>query len=175
MNIHEYQAKQVLAGYGVPVAKGTPAFTPEEAAKAAQGLPGPVWVVKAQIHAGGRGKGTFKGDSSGKGGVRIAKSIDEVKAFAGQMLGKTLVTVQTGPAGRAVKRLYVEDGCDIGRELYLSALVDRATSRVSFIVSTEGGMDIEKVAHDTPERIFTHAIDPAAGCTPATAARSPPP
>jgi succinyl-CoA synthetase beta subunit len=171
MNIHEYQAKQVLAAYGVPVARGAPAFTPEEAAKAAQGLPGPVWVVKAQIHAGGRGKGTFKEDAGGKGGVRIAKSIDEVRANAQAMLGRTLVTVQTGPAGRTVKRLYVEDGCEIARELYLSALVDRGSSRVSFIASTEGGVDIEKVAHDTPEKIVTVAIDPKAGATPADGRR----
>ena len=164
MNVHEYQAKQLLRQYGVPVAQGAPAFTAEEAVAAAQALPGPVWVVKAQIHAGGRGKGKFKeADAGDKGGVRLAKSVDEVKAFAQQMLGKTLVTVQTGPAGRAVKRLFVEDGCDIARELYLSALVDRATSRISFIVSTEGGMDIEKVAHDTPDRIVTLGIDPASG------------
>ncbi len=164
MNVHEYQAKQLLKAYGVPVASGAPAFTPDEAVKAAQGLPGPVWVVKTQIHAGGRGKGKFKEPEAGdKGGVRIAKSIDEVKALAGQMLGKTLVTIQTGPAGREVKRLYIEDGCDIGRELYLSALVDRVTSRISFIASTEGGMDIEKVAHDTPEKIVTLSIDPASG------------
>ena len=164
MNVHEYQAKELLKSYGVPVAQGAPAFTPEEAVAAAQKLPGPVWVVKAQIHAGGRGKGKFRETEAGdKGGVRLAKSIDEVKAFAQQMLGKTLVTIQTGPAGRVVKRLFVEDGCDIGRELYLSALVDRATSRISFIASTEGGMDIEKVAHDTPDKIVTLGIDPAAG------------
>ena len=164
MNVHEYQAKQLLAGYGVPVAKGAPAFTPDEAVKAAQGLPGPVWVVKAQIHAGGRGKGKFKeADAGEKGGVRLARSIDEVKAFAGQMLDRTLVTIQTGPSGRVVKRLFIEDGCDIARELYLSALVDRATSRIAFIASTEGGMDIEKVAHDTPDKIVTLSIDPASG------------
>ena len=164
MNVHEYQAKELLRGYGVPVAKGAPAFTPEEAAKAAQWLPGPVWVVKAQIHAGGRGKGRFKEAGAGeKGGVRLARSIDEVKAFAGQMLERTLVTIQTGPAGRVVKRLFIEDGCDIARELYLSALVDRATSRIAFIASTEGGMDIEKVAHDTPDKIVTLSIDPASG------------
>ena len=164
MNVHEYQAKQLLRQYGVPVAQGAPAFTAEEAVAAAQALPGPVWVVKAQIHAGGRGKGKFKeADAGDKGGVRIAKSVDEVKAFAEQMLGNTLVTIQTGPAGRVVKRLFIEDGCDIARELYLSALVDRATSRISFIVSTEGGMDIEKVAHDTPDRIVTLSIDPASG------------
>ncbi len=167
MNVHEYQAKELLRQYGVPVAQGAPAFTVDEAVAAAGRLPGPVWVVKAQIHAGGRGKGKFKeADAGDKGGVRLAKSIDEVKAFAGQMLGKTLVTVQTGPAGRTVKRLFIEDGCDIGRELYLSALVDRATSRISFIASTEGGMDIEKVAHDTPDRIVTLSIDPASGYSP---------
>jgi succinyl-CoA synthetase beta subunit len=157
----------LLRQYGVPVAQGAPAFTVEEAVAAARKLPGPVWVVKAQIHAGGRGKGKFKeADAGEKGGVRLAKSVDEVKAFAQQMLGKTLVTIQTGPAGRTVKRLFVEDGCDIGRELYLSALVDRATSRISFIASTEGGMDIEKVAHDTPDKIVTLSIDPASGYSP---------
>ena len=164
MNVHEYQAKQLLRSYGVPLAKGAPAFTPEEAVTAAKDLPGPIWVVKAQIHAGGRGKGKFKEAGAGdKGGVRLAKSIDEVKTFAQQMLGKTLVTLQTGAAGRVVKRLFVEDGTAIARELYLSALVDRATSRISFIASTEGGMDIEKVAHDTPEKIVTLSIDPASG------------
>ncbi len=164
MNIHEYQAKELYRQYGVPTPKGFPAFTVEEAVKAAQQLPGPVWVVKAQIHAGGRGKGKFKEkEASDKGGVRLAKSIDEVRQFAEQMLGKTLVTIQTGPAGREVKRLYVEDGSQIERELYLSALVDRATSRVSFIVSQAGGMDIEQVAHDTPEKIVTLSIDPASG------------
>jgi succinyl-CoA synthetase beta subunit len=164
MNVHEYQAKELLRGYGVPVTQGTPAFTVEEAVKAAERLPGPVWVVKAQIHAGGRGKGKFKeADAGDKGGVRLARSIDEVKAGAQAMLGKTLVTIQTGPAGRVVKRLLVEEGCDIGRELYLSALVDRATSRISFIASTEGGMDIEKVAHEAPDKIVTLSIDPAAG------------
>jgi succinyl-CoA synthetase beta subunit len=167
MNVHEYQAKDLLRQYGVPVAQGAPAFTVEEAVAAARKLPGPVWVVKAQIHAGGRGKGKFKeADAGEKGGVRLARSVDEVKAFAQQMLGKTLVTIQTGPAGRPVKRLFVEDGCDIGRELYLSALVDRATSRISFIASTEGGMDIEKVAHDTPDKIVTLSIDPASGYSP---------
>jgi succinyl-CoA synthetase beta subunit len=164
MNVHEYQAKELLRPYGVPLAQGAPAFTAEEALKAAQGLPGPVWVVKSQIHAGGRGKGKFKEAEAGTaGGVRICKSVDEVKAAAEQMLGKTLVTIQTGPAGRVVKRLFVEDGTAIARELYLSALVDRATSRISFIASTEGGMDIEKVAHDTPEKIVTLSIDPASG------------
>ncbi len=167
MNVHEYQAKALLKQYGVPTALGAPAFTPDEAVKAAQGLPGPVWVVKAQIHAGGRGKGKFKEAQAGdKGGVRLAKSIDEVKQFATEMLGKTLVTIQTGPAGRVVKRLYVEDGSAIARELYLSALVDRATSRIAFIASTEGGMDIEKVAHETPDKIVTLSIDPASGYSP---------
>jgi succinyl-CoA synthetase beta subunit len=164
MNVHEYQAKQLLKTYGVPVSAGGAAFSPEEAVAVAKTLPGPIYVVKAQIHAGGRGKGKFKEAAAGdKGGVRIAKSIDEVKQFATEMLGNTLVTIQTGPAGRVVKRLFIEDGCDIGRELYLSALVDRGTSRVSFIASTEGGMDIEKVAHDTPEKIVTLSIDPASG------------
>ena len=164
MNIHEYQAKDLYRQYGVATAVGYPAFTVDEAVEAAKKLPGPVWVVKSQIHAGGRGKGKFKEAAAGdKGGVRLAKSLDEVKTFASQMLGNTLVTVQTGEAGRVVKRLYVEDGSQIDRELYLSALVDRATSRISFIASTEGGMDIEKVAHDTPEKIISFSIDPASG------------
>jgi succinyl-CoA synthetase beta subunit len=167
MNIHEYQAKDLFRQYGVPVSKGFPAFSVEEAIEAAKKLSGPVWVVKAQIHAGGRGKGKFKEASAGeKGGVRLAKSIDEVGKFAKEMLGATLVTVQTGPAGRVVKRLYVEDGSSIERELYLSALVDRATSRVAFIVSQAGGMDIEKVAHETPEKIVTVTVDPATGIQP---------
>ncbi len=167
MNVHEYQAKELLRPYGVPLAKGGPALTVDEAVKAAEALPGPVWVVKSQIHAGGRGKGSFKeADAGSGGGVRLARSIDEVKTFAEQMLGKTLVTVQTGPAGRVVKRLFIEDGTAIARELYLSALVDRATSRISFIASTEGGMDIEKVAHDTPDKIVTLSIDPASGYSP---------
>jgi len=157
MNIHEYQAKEVLRGFGVPVPKGIPAFTVEEAVAAAKQLPGPVWVVKAQIHAGGRGKG---------GGVKVVKSIEDVEKEAKRMLGMTLVTHQTGPAGRLVKRLYIEDGSAIDRELYLSALVDRATSRVAFIVSTEGGMDIEEVAHKTPEKIQTFQIEPAVGYSP---------
>ncbi|HSM95805.1 MAG TPA: ADP-forming succinate--CoA ligase subunit beta [Rhizomicrobium sp.] len=157
MNIHEYQAKEVLRGFGVPVPKGIPAFTVEEAVAAAKQLPGPVWVVKAQIHAGGRGKG---------GGVKVVKSIEDVEKEARRMLGMTLVTHQTGPAGRVVKRLYIEDGSAIDRELYLSALVDRATSRVAFIVSTEGGMDIEEVAHKTPEKIQTFQIEPAVGYSP---------
>ncbi|HEX7073852.1 MAG TPA: ADP-forming succinate--CoA ligase subunit beta [Hyphomicrobiaceae bacterium] len=167
MNIHEYQAKELFRQYGVPTPTGHPAFTVEEAVAAAEKLPGPVWVVKAQIHAGGRGKGKFKEAAAGdKGGVRLARSIDEVRTFAQQMLGNTLVTVQTGPAGRVVKRLYVEDGSQIERELYLSALVDRTTSRIAFIASQAGGMDIEQVAHDTPEQIVTLSIDPASGYFP---------
>ena len=166
MNIHEYQAKDLYRQYGVPTTMGYPAFTVDEAVAGAGKLPGPVWVVKSQIHAGGRGKGKFKEAAAGdKGGVRLAKSLEEVKQFASEMLGKTLVTIQTGPAGRVVNRLYVEDGSQIDRELYLSALVDRVTSRVAFIASTEGGMDIEKVAHDTPDKIFTLSIDPASGCS----------
>ena len=167
MNIHEYQGKAVLKEFGVPIADGAPAFTAEEAIAAAKKLPGPVYVVKSQIHAGGRGKGKFKElPADAKGGVRIAKSIDEVGAFAKEMLGRTLVTVQTGPAGKPVNRLYIEDGSDIAHEFYLSVLVDRVTSRVSFVVSTEGGMDIEAVAHDTPEKIVTFSIDPATGAMP---------
>ncbi|MBX9924725.1 MAG: ADP-forming succinate--CoA ligase subunit beta [Hyphomicrobiaceae bacterium] len=167
MNIHEYQAKELYRQYGVPTGMGFPAFTVEEAVTAAAKLPGPVWVVKAQIHAGGRGKGKFKETAAGdKGGVRIAKSVAEVHDAAMQMLGNTLVTAQTGDAGRKVNRLYVEHGSAIDRELYLSALVDRATSRVSFIVSQAGGMDIEQVAHDTPEKIVTLSIDPASGYQP---------
>ncbi|MEQ9520496.1 MAG: ADP-forming succinate--CoA ligase subunit beta [Parvibaculum sp.] len=154
MNIHEYQAKAVLAKYGVPVPSGKPAFTVDEAVKAAEELGGPVWVVKAQIHAGGRGKG---------GGVKVVKSIDDVRKEAERMLGMTLVTHQTGPEGKEVRRIYIEDGSDIARELYLSALVDRATSRISFIASTEGGMDIEEVAAKTPEKILTFEVDPASG------------
>jgi succinyl-CoA synthetase beta subunit len=157
MNIHEYQAKEILRSFGAPVPKGKPAFTVEEAVAAARELPGPVWVVKAQIHAGGRGKG---------GGVKVVKSIEDVEKEARRMLGMTLVTHQTGPAGRLVKRLYIEDGSAIARELYLSALVDRGSSRISFIVSTEGGMDIEEVAKTTPEKIATFAIDPASGYSP---------
>jgi len=164
MNIHEYQAKAVLREYGAPVSRGIPAFTPAEAAKAAEELGGPLWVVKSQIHAGGRGKGKFKElPADAKGGVRLAKSVAEVEAFAKEMLGNTLVTVQTGPAGKQVNRLYIEDGSDIARELYLSALIDRATGSVGFVVSTEGGMDIETVAHDSPEKIHTFHVDPAAG------------
>lgn len=167
MNIHEYQAKQLYRQYGVPTPNGYPAFSVDDAVAAAKKLPGPVWVVKAQIHAGGRGKGKFKEKEAGeKGGVRLAKSIDDVKLFATQMLGKTLVTLQTGPAGRVVNRLYIEDGSQIDRELYLSALVDRETSRVAFIASEAGGMNIEEVAHDTPDKIHTLSIDPATGYEP---------
>ena len=154
MNIHEYQAKQVLKEFGVPVPRGGVAFTADEAVKVAEELGGPVWVVKAQIHAGGRGKG---------GGVKVVKSIDEVRAEAERMLGMTLITHQTGHEGKEVGRIYVEEGSDIARELYLSALVDRATSRISFIASTEGGMDIEEVAEATPEKILTISVDPASG------------
>src|SRR5580704_7251366 len=164
MNIHEYQAKAVLKEFGLAVSRGGAARTVEEAVKAAQELPGPVYVVKSQIHAGGRGKGKFKElPADAKGGVRLAKSIEEVAVHAREMLGNTLVTAQTGPAGKQVNRLYIEDGCDIEKEFYLSMLVDRETSRVAFVVSTEGGMDIEKVAHDTPDRIVTFSIYPATG------------
>jgi succinyl-CoA synthetase beta subunit len=167
MNIHEYQAKAVLREFGVPVAGGVPVLKAGDAAKAAKELGGPVWVVKAQIHAGGRGKGKFKESTAGeKGGVRLAKSPEEVDQYAEQMLGKTLVTAQTGPAGKQVNRLYVEEGAEIAKEFYLSMLVDRTTSRVAFVVSTEGGMDIEKVAHDTPEKIVTFSVDPATGIMP---------
>jgi succinyl-CoA synthetase beta subunit len=167
MNIHEYQAKELYRQFGVPTPNGFPAFSVAEAVEAAKKLSGPVWVVKAQIHAGGRGKGKFKEPSAGdRGGVRLAKSIDEVKTFAEEMLGKTLVTVQTGPAGRVVNRLYVEDGSAIARELYLSALIDRDSSRVAFIASEAGGMNIEDVAHATPEKIHTLTIDPATGYQP---------
>ncbi|ALK10412.1 ADP-forming succinate--CoA ligase subunit beta [Blastochloris viridis] len=167
MNIHEYQAKAVLKEFGVPVSHGKAIFKPEDAAAAAKELGGPIWVVKSQIHAGGRGKGTFKEPEAGdKGGVRLAKSVEEVETFARQMLGNTLVTVQTGPAGKQVHRLYIEDGSEIATELYVSILVDRSTSRISFVVSTEGGMDIEAVAHATPEKIITFAVDPATGIMP---------
>ncbi|MFI5010803.1 MAG: ADP-forming succinate--CoA ligase subunit beta [Hyphomicrobiales bacterium] len=164
MNIHEYQAKAVLKEFGVPISRGKPAFTPDEAAVAAKELGGPLFVVKSQIHAGGRGKGKFKEPEAGdKGGVRLARSVEEVRRFAQEMLGHTLVTVQTGPVGKQVNRIYVEDGSAIARELYLSMLVDRQSSRVAFVVSTEGGMDIEKVAHETPEKIVSFSVDPATG------------
>ncbi|MEJ0058071.1 MAG: ADP-forming succinate--CoA ligase subunit beta [Terricaulis sp.] len=166
MNIHEYQAKIVLKAFGVPVPEGYPAFTPEEAIDAAAKLGGELWVVKSQIHAGGRGNGKFKEPSAGeKGGVRIATQPEQVGLFANQMLGNTLVTKQTGPAGRVVKRIYVEGGAKIVRELYLSALVDRESGRVAFVASEAGGMNIEEVAHDTPEKITTVVIDPATGPT----------
>ena len=166
MNIHEYQAKEVLKGYGAPVAEGVAITSADEAEAAAKQLPGPLYVVKSQIHAGGRGKGRFKelGPDS-KGGVRLAKSIEDVVTNAREMLGNTLVTKQTGDAGKVVNRLYIEDGADIDRELYLSILVDRSVGQIAFVASTEGGMDIETVAHDTPEKIVTVAIDPVAGVT----------
>jgi len=157
MNIHEYQAKAVLRDFAVPVPRGLPAFTVEDAVKAAHQLGGPVWVVKAQIHAGGRGKA---------GGVKVVKSIDDVQREAARLLGSTLITHQTGPSGKQVSRLYVEEGSAIDKEFYLSALVDRTTARVAFVVSTEGGMDIEEVAHKTPEKIMTFSVDPATGVMP---------
>ncbi|VAW22128.1 Succinyl-CoA ligase [ADP-forming] beta chain [hydrothermal vent metagenome] len=167
MNIHEHQAKALLKEYGAPVANGVAIFKPEEAQAAAKSLPGPLYVVKSQIHAGGRGKGRFKElNEEAQGGVRLAKSVEQVIADAKQMLGNTLVTKQTGPAGKQVNRLYIEDGANIESELYLSILVDRETSRVSFVVSTEGGMDIETVAEKTPEKIATIAIHPDHGVTP---------
>ncbi|MGC1778039.1 MAG: ADP-forming succinate--CoA ligase subunit beta [Xanthobacteraceae bacterium] len=157
MNIHEYQAKAVLRDFGVPVPRGVPAFSVDEAEKAAKELGGPVWVVKAQIHAGGRGKA---------GGVKVVKSIDDVKKEAARLIGSILVTHQTGPHGKQVHRLYIEDGSAIDKEFYLSMLIDRETSRVALVVSTEGGMDIEQVAHNTPEKIVTISIDPVAGICP---------
>ncbi|MCY0148886.1 ADP-forming succinate--CoA ligase subunit beta [Hoeflea sp. G2-23] len=172
MNIHEYQAKALLKGFGAPVAEGVAIFKADEAEAAAKSLPGPLYVVKSQIHAGGRGKGKFKElGPDAKGGVRLAFSIDEAKAHAAEMLGNTLVTKQTGPAGKQVNRLYIEDGADIERELYLSILVDRTVGQVAFVVSTEGGMDIEAVAEETPEKIITVAIDPQAGVTAADLAK----
>jgi succinyl-CoA synthetase beta subunit len=167
MNIHEYQAKELLAKFGIGIPKGVPALSVEEAVEAAKTLPGPLYVVKAQIHAGGRGKGKFKElGADAKGGVRLAKSVEDVQRDAGEMLGNTLVTVQTGDAGKQVNRLYVTDGVDIAKEYYLSMLVDRASGRIAMVVSTEGGMDIEAVAHDTPEKITTITIDPATGFMP---------
>ena len=163
MNIHEYQAKELLKRYGVAVPDGHVAWTPDEAAAAAAKLPGPVYVVKSQIHAGGRGAGHFADDPAGKGGVRLARSPDEVRAAAEAMIGHTLVTKQTGPHGRVVRRVYVEAGCDIARELYLSLLVDRVTGRVTLVASTEGGMEIEEVAANHPEKILRVGVDPAAG------------
>ncbi len=167
MNIHEYQAKELLAKFGIGVPTGYPAMSVEEAVEGAKKLPGPLYVVKAQIHAGGRGKGKFAElPAEAKGGVRLAKSIEDVEADAKDMLGNTLVTVQTGEAGKQVNRLYVTDGVDIAKEYYLSMVIDRDTSRVAMIVSTEGGMDIEDVAHNTPEKITTITIDPATGFMP---------
>jgi succinyl-CoA synthetase beta subunit len=165
MNIHEYQGKELLKKYGVAVLDGGVAFTPDEAVAAAEKLGGPIYVVKSQIHAGGRGAGHFQNDPKREtgGGVRVVKSVADVKAAADFMLGNTLVTKQTGPDGKEVKRLYIEDGCDIARELYLSFLVDRATSRITIVASTEGGMDIETVAEETPEKIMQVDIDPATG------------
>src|ERR1700754_4331468 len=167
MNIHEYQAKALLSEFGAPISKGVPVLKASDAEAAAKQLPGPVWVVKSQIHAGGRGKGKFKEASAGdKGGVRIAKSAAEVTEFAKQMLGATRVTLQTGPLGKQVNRLYIEDGSDIDKEFYLSILVDRETAKVSFVVSTEGGVNIEDVAHNNPEKIVTFSVDPATGIMP---------
>ncbi|MDA4845583.1 ADP-forming succinate--CoA ligase subunit beta [Hoeflea poritis] len=172
MNIHEYQAKALLKSFGAPVAEGVPIFSADEAAGAAAKLPGPLYVVKSQIHAGGRGKGKFKElPAEAKGGVRLASSVDEVVSHASEMLGNTLVTKQTGEHGKQVNRLYIEDGADIDRELYLSILVDRTVGRPAFVVSTEGGMDIEAVAEETPEKILTLPIDPDTGVTDADAAQ----
>jgi succinyl-CoA synthetase beta subunit len=167
MNIHEYQAKSLLRSYGAPVSDGRVVLRAEEAKTAAGEMEGPLWVVKAQIHAGGRGKGKFKEAAAGeKGGVRLAKSVEEAAAEAQKMLGRTLVTHQTGPAGKQVNRIYIEDGSGISRELYLALLIDRTTSRISFVVSTEGGMDIEEVAASTPDRILSFSVDPATGIQP---------
>jgi succinyl-CoA synthetase beta subunit len=166
MNIHEYQAKSLLAKFGVSVPRGAVAFTPEEAENAARDLGGPIWVVKSQIHAGGRGAGRFQDDPDGAGGVRLCKSLEEVKENARKMLGHVLVTKQTGAAGKQVKRLYIEEGCDIARELYLGMLVDRASSRITVMASAEGGMNIEEVAARTPEKIIKVSIDPTLGLMP---------
>ncbi|MFZ5721515.1 MAG: ADP-forming succinate--CoA ligase subunit beta [Pseudomonadota bacterium] len=167
MNIHEHQAKAVLAEFGVAVPRGHAAFSVDEAVEAAKKLGGPVFVVKSQIHAGGRGKGRFEGlGPDAKGGVRVVKSVEDVKTNAAEMLGRVLVTHQTGPAGKQVNRLYIEEGAQIAKEFYLSLLVDRETSWVSVVASTEGGMDIEEVAHATPEKIVTFSIDPATGVFP---------
>ncbi|SDE88570.1 ADP-forming succinate--CoA ligase subunit beta [Rhodobacter capsulatus] len=164
MNIHEYQAKQLLKSYGCPVSNGRIVLKADEVKAAASELDGPLWVVKAQIHAGGRGKGHFKEAEAGeKGGVRLARSVAEAETLARQMLGRTLVTHQTGPAGKQVNRIYIEEGSDIARELYLALLIDRKSSRVSFVCSTEGGMDIEEVAAHTPEKILSFSVDPATG------------
>lgn len=172
MNIHEYQGKALLKTYGAPVSAGYPAFTVDEAVAAAEKLGGSLFVVKSQIHAGGRGKGRFKEIEAGEqGGVRLARSVQQVKQYASQMLGSTLITHQTGPSGKVVHRLYIEDGADIDREFYLSLLVDRETSHVSFVVSTQGGMNIEDVAEQTPDQIHTIAVDPTIGFNDANAER----
>jgi succinyl-CoA synthetase beta subunit len=167
MNIHEYQAKALLGKFGAPVPTGFPILSAADAEEALGRLAGPVWVVKSQIHAGGRGKGRFVGSEAGElGGVRLARSVEEARRFVGEMLGRTLVTKQTGPSGKQVNRLYVEEGSEIASEFYLSALVDRTTGHVAFVVSTEGGMDIEEVAHSSPEKIVTLTVDPATGVMP---------
>jgi len=167
MNIHEYQAKAVLKEFGIPISRGVAILQASAAAEAAKELSGPVWVVKSQIHAGGRGKGRFKEPEAGaKGGVRLAKSVEEVQTFANEMLGRTLITAQTGAAGKVVNRIYLEEGANIEKEFYVSLLVDRETSRVAFVVSTEGGMEIEEVAHHTPDKIMTFSIDPVTGALP---------
>ena len=167
MNIHEYQAKALLRSYGAPVSDGRVVLKAEEAKTAAGEMDGPLWVVKAQSHAGGRGKGSFKeADAGDKGGVRLTKSVEEAAEEAKKMLGRTLVTHQTGPAGKQVNRIYIEDGSGIETELYLALLVDRQTSRIGFVCSTEGGMDIEEVAESTPEKIISFSVDPAAGFQP---------
>ncbi|MSO91893.1 MAG: ADP-forming succinate--CoA ligase subunit beta [Rhodospirillales bacterium] len=171
MNIHEYQAKELLRRYGVKVPRGKVAYTPKEAVEVAKELGGPVWVVKSQIHAGGRGAGRFKDNPQGKGGVRVVKSVEDVEKNAGEMIGHVLVTKQSGAAGKTVKRIYIEEGCDIARELYLGLLLDRTTSRITMMASTEGGMEIEEVAHKTPEKILKVAIDPVTGMLPFHARR----
>src|SRR5688500_19383406 len=164
MNIHEHQAKALLKSYGLPVAEGVAVYSLDQAEVGARALPGPLYVVKAQIHAGGRGKGKFKElGPEAKGGVRLARTMVEVRAAASEMLGNTLVTIQTGAEGKQVQRLYVTDGVDIAREFYLALLVDRGSGRIAMVVSTEGGMDIEQVAHETPDKITTILIDPAQG------------
>ena len=167
MNIHEYQAKGLLRDAGAPVSDGRVVLRGEDAKTSAGALDGPVWVVKAQIHAGGRGKGSFKeADAGDKGGVRVTKSVEEAAEETRRMLGRTLVTKQTGPAGKQVNRIYIEDGAGIDREMYLALLVDRGSSRISFVASTEGGMDIEEVAEETPEKILSFSVDPATGYQP---------
>jgi len=164
MNIHEYQAKTLLHRYGVPVSEGRIVLSADEAKRAASEVEGPLWVIKAQIHAGGRGKGSFiEADAGSGGGVRLARSVEEAEKEAKAMLGRTLVTKQTGPVGKMVNRIYIEDGSGIKKEFYLAILVDRQSSRISFVASTEGGMDIEEVAESTPEKILSFSVDPATG------------